>query len=119
MSMLSKSFIEGNQGKFIFARYKGEDKLDKVNAKFGNNYLTIILGTILCFILLIIFTYFVFMFNQLEIFFLDKLINFNSTNFEMYLKNLEELKKKLKNYNNEEEENNLDEMELDMGGKSD
>ena len=101
------------------SRYKGEDKLDKVNAKFGNNYLTIILGTILCFILLIIFTYFVFMFNQLEIFFLDKLINFNSTNFEMYLKNLEELKKKLKNYNNEEEENNLDEMELDMGGKSD
>ena len=34
MSMLSKSFIEGNQGKFIFARYKGEDKrlyIDQLN----------------------------------------------------------------------------------------
>ena len=100
-------------------RYIGQEKLDKVNSKFGNNYLTIILGTILCVILLTIFTYFVFVFNQLEIFFLDKLINFNSSNFEMYLKNLEDLKKKLKNYNNEEEENNLDEMELEMGDKSD
>jgi hypothetical protein len=99
------------------SRYKGQEKLDKVSSKFGNNNLSIILGTILCVILLTIFTYFVFKFNQLEIFFLDKLINFNTPNFEMYLKNLEELKKKLKNYKNEEEEN-LDEMELEMGGKS-
>ena len=115
-----ENLIRQTMGYFTWgvSRYKGDEKLEKVNSKFGNNYLTIILGTILCVILLIIFTYFVFVFNQLEIFFLDKLINFNSANFEMYLKNLEELKKKLKNYNNEEEENNLDEMELEMGGKS-
>ena len=100
------------------SRFKGEEKLNKVNSKFGDNYLTIIIGTILCFILLTIFTYFVFKFNKLEIFFLDKLINFNSSNFETYLKNLDDLKKKLKNYKNEEDENNLDEMELDMGVKS-
>ena len=101
------------------SRFKGAEKIAKVNAKFGRNYLTIIFGTILCVILLTIFTYFIFKFTQLEIFFLDKLINFNSSNFETYLKNLEDLKKKLKNYKNEEDENNLDEMDLELEAKSD
>ena len=101
------------------SRYKGEEKLKKVNSKFGNNYLSIILGTILCVILLTVFTYFIFKFNQLEIFFLEKLINFNSQNFETYLKNLEDLEKKLKNYKNEEDENNLEEMDLELEAKSD
>ena len=99
------------------ASYTGQTKMTKVESKFKNDYITIILGIIFCVILLIIFTYFIFQFIQLEIFFLDKLINFNSPNFEAYLKNLEDLKKKLKNYKNEEEEeNNLDEMEME--GKS-
>ena len=95
----------------------GEEKLSRVNKRFKNNYLTIIIGTILCFILLGIFSYFIFDFNQLEIFFLDKLINFNSQNFENYLKVLEDLKKKLKNYKNEEEENNLDDIDIEMNSK--
>ena len=103
-----KSDIEG---------FNGEEKIKKVNAKFKNNYLTIIIGTVSCVILLLIFSYFIFDFNQLEVFFLDKLINFNSPNFEIYLKNLEDLKKKLKNYKNEEEENNIDDMEIEMGTK--
>mgnify|MGYP006873009655 CR=1 FL=1 len=92
----------------------GDDKIRKVNSKFKNNYLTIIIGTALCLILLSIFSYFIFDFNQLELFFLDKLINFNSSNFELYLKNLEDLKKKLKNYKNEEEENNIDDLEIEL-----
>ena len=104
-----KSDIEG----FI-----GEDKIKKINSKFKNNYLTIIIGTALCVILLSIFSYFIFDFNQLELFFLDKLINFNSSNFEIYLKNLEDLKKKLKNYKNEEEENNIDDMEIELLSKN-
>ena len=98
--------------------FLGDEKLSKVNGKFQNNYLTIIIGTILCMILLAIFSYFIFDFNQLEIFFIDKLINFSSPNFENYLKNLEDLKKKLKNYKNEEEENNVDEMEMEMNSKN-
>ena len=98
--------------------FLGDEKLSKVNGKFQNNYLTIIIGTILCIILLAIFSYFIFDFNQLEIFFLDKLINFSSPNFENYLKNLEDLKKKLKNYKNEEEENNIDEMEMEINSKN-
>ena len=101
------------------SRYKGEEKRQKVNSKFGSDYLTIIIGTILCVCLLGIFTYFVIKLNQLEIFFLDKLINFNSPNFEVYLKNLEDLKKKLKNYKNDEDENNIEEMELEMEEKPD
>ena len=96
----------------------GDEKIKKVNSKFGGNYLSIIFGIILCVILLTVFTYFIFKFNKLEIFFLDKLINFNSPNFEVYLKNLEDLKKKLKNYKNDEDENNLDELELEMEAKS-
>ena len=98
--------------------YTGEEKIDRINKKFKNNYLTIIVGTILCFILLGIFSYFIFDFNQLELYFLDKLINFNSLNFENYLKVLEDLKKKLKNYKNEEDENNVDEMEMEMNSKN-
>ena len=98
---------------------EGDEKIKKVNSKFGGNYLSIIFGIILCVILLTVFTYFIFKFNKLEIFFLDKLINFNSPNFEVYLKNLEDLKKKLKNYKNDEDENNLDELELEMEAKSD
>ena len=98
--------------------FTGEEKLSRINKKFKNNYLTIIIGTVLCFTLLAIFSYFIFDFNQLEIFFLDRLINFNSQNFENYLKVLEDLKKKLKNYKNEEEENNLDELDIGMNSKN-
>ena len=49
--------------------FVGDDKIKKVNSKFKNNYLTIIIGTVLCFTLLAIFSYFIFDFNQLEIFF--------------------------------------------------
>ena len=98
--------------------FTGDDKIKKVNSKFKNSYLTIIIGTALCVILLGIFSYFIFDFNQLELFFLDKLINFNSSNFDLYLKNLEDLKKKLKNYKNEDEENNLDDMEIEPLSKN-
>ena len=50
------------------------------------------------------------MFN-IEIYFLDKLINFNSTDFENYLKKLDEIKKKLRNDTTEEEDKG-DDMNL-------
>jgi hypothetical protein len=40
----------------------------------------------------------------MEKFFLDKLIKFRSPNFDIYLKRLEDLKKKLRNDTGEEEE---------------
>ena len=64
---------------------------------------------ILCLILFFIY-YIISLFN-IEIYFLDKLINFNSTNFDNYLKKLDEIKKKLRNDTTEEEEK-VDDIEL-------
>ena len=94
---------------------KGNEKINRLNERFKNNYSRIIVGVILCIILLVIFLYFIINFIQLELFFLDKLINFNSPNFENYLKVLEDLKNKLKNTKTEDEENNLDEMDYEIG----
>ena len=60
-------------------------------------------GLILIF-LLIFFIYYIISLYHIEIFFLEKLINFNSSNFDNYIKHLDEIKKKLRNDNNEEEE---------------
>ena len=100
--------------KYFQSSVKGisrEDKLSKVREKFSNNYLRIIICVSLLVVLLIIYIYYIFYFNNLELFFLDKLINFSSPNFENYLKVIEDLKKKLKNTKMEEEENNLDEAD--------
>ena len=48
----------------------------------------------------------------MEINFLDKLINFSSTNFDDYLKNLEELKKKFRDDSNDDDEKNMDEDDV-------
>lgn len=54
----------------------------------------------------------------MEIFFLDKLINFSSSNFDDYLKNLEDLKKKFREDNNDEDDKNADEdIGDDIDGK--
>ena len=107
-----------NYFKLDLESFSGEEKVTRVNEKFKTFYLTIIIGTILCFILLAIFSYFIFDLNEMEIYFLDKLINFNSPNFENYLKVLEDIKKNLKNYKNEEDENNIDDMDIELGSKN-
>ena len=57
--------------------------------------------------------------NSMEILFLDKLINFSSSNFDDYLKNLEELKKKFREDNNDEDDKNIDEdLGDDIDGKN-
>ena len=56
--------------------------------------------------------------HSTECFFLDKLINFNSPNFDEYLKRLDELKKTLRDENNDDEDKNVDdEVEEDADAK--
>ena len=98
--------------------FKGNEKITQVKKKFKNNNTRIIISVIFCATLLVIFLYFIIDFNNLELFFLDRLINFNSPNFELYLKNLEELKKKLKNTKTEDEEN-MDELEMELYSNED
>jgi len=75
-----------------------------------------IYGTILL-CLLIFFIYYIISLLKVAIFFLDKLINFNSTNFENYIKKLDEIKKKLRNDTTDEEEkgDDIDIKEEDEG----
>ena len=97
---------------------KGEEKSSKIDEKFANSYLRIIISVVFAVIILAIFLYYIFDFNKIELFFLDKLINFSSPNFENYLKTIEDLKKKLKNTKLEEEENNLEEIDYKVDSKN-
>jgi hypothetical protein len=66
---------------------------------------TFISNSIILFGILIFYIVNVFRIHIIELFFLEKLIYFNSPNFDKYLKNLEEIKKQIQNDNiNEEEE---------------
>ena len=80
---------------------KNEKKADKVLYFFPLSF--VIYGIILLF-LLSFFIYYILSLFKVVIFFLDKLINFNSTDFENYLKKLDEIKKKLRNDTTEEDE---------------
>ena len=84
----------------------GKEKNNKIK-KFSN-VLSLIINSIFIFFILIIFIFSIFKMNNIEILFLEKLINFNTTNFEGYIKNLNEIKKKLQNDNNIEEEEKED-----------
>ena len=47
----------------------------------------------------------------MELYFLDRLINFTSTSFDEYLKKLDELKKKFRDDTNDDEDKNGDELD--------
>ena len=69
-------------------------------------------------ILTICFSFLIFRLNDMEKFFLDKLIKFRSNNFDLYLKKLDDLKKKLRNDSGEDEEKgNVDIDMNELGSK--
>ena len=70
---------------------------------------------------LFVFIFFSIRMHNIEIEFLNKLINFNSTDFDNYIKRLDEIKKKLRNDSNEEEvkDDDMDFNELDSKKKED
>ena len=80
----------------------GKEKNQKI--KSFSNIFPLIINSIIIFCILILYIFSIIKMNNLEVLFLEKLINFNSTNFEDYLKNLDKIKKKLQNDNNVEEE---------------
>ena len=110
--------------KFFYSDYDGfygiekKNRLDKVSS---NSPIRIIFSLSLVFISSIIIFYLVCKKSRMEIYFLDKLINFTSSNFEEYLKKLEELKKKFRDDTADEEDKNLDELDVgvdDIEGKN-
>ena len=87
-------------------------KKNKIDNKYFYYFpCSLLISGIMILFLILFFLYYIISLFNIEIFFLDKLINFNSTNFENYLKKLDEIKKKLRKDNTEEEEK-ADDIEL-------
>ena len=103
-----------NSFKFFYSNYTGfygKEKEKRCDAISSNSPVNLIIISVLGFIIIIVIGYYVVKINNLETFYLERLINFNSNNFDEYLKRLDELKKKFREDNNEEEDKNGDEGE--------
>ena len=90
--------------------FYGEEKQLKCQNASKNPPIRILISTLLIIFLMIIFIYLINYINSMELYFLDRLINFTSSSFEEYLKNLDELKKKFRNDTNDEDDKNGDEL---------
>jgi len=86
-------------------------KGNRVDKQFFYFPFQVVISAVILLFLLFFFIYYIISLFNIEIYFLDKLINFNSTDFENYLKKLDEIKKKLRNDTTEEEDKG-DEMNL-------
>ena len=91
--------------------FKGKEKLEKIEQKFSGYLLPMIIYSIFLVGFLLFYIYYSLNLHQIEIYFLKKIINFNSQNFDTYFKKLEEIKKKLRNDNSDEEEK-VDDMDF-------
>ena len=118
--LILNSYVENileNSYKFFYSNYTGfslkekEKKCDKISA---NSPVELIVISILAFSLAILMSYYIYQISNIEMFFLEKLINFSSTNFDEYLKRLDELKKKFRDDNNEDDKNPDDDNKEDI-----
>ena len=94
--------------------FKDKDKEKKIKENFTLIPIALICVAVLFTALITGFIYIVYKIYSNEIYFLEKLINFNSPNFDGYLKSLEDIKKKLRLENEEDEEKDED---MDMESK--
>ena len=92
--------------------FRSEQKEEKIQKNFTLFPYSLIFVIVMFALIIIGLIYLVYKMYSNEIYFLEKLINFNSPNFEAYLKSLEDIKKKLRLENEEDEEKDED-MEMD------
>ena len=88
-----------------------KEKTKKIKKVFKNFPFCLIFSGFVLLSLMIIYSILTFRNHNIEIYFLEKLINFNTPNFDIFLKKLEELKKKFRNDNNEEEDEDKEDIE--------
>lgn len=104
-----------NSLKYFYSDYTGfsSKNKEKICQKISGYFSYMFLITcIYIFFLIYIFIYLICQMNSLELYFLDKLINFSSPSFDEYIKNLEELKKIFRNETDNEEDKNIDEFDI-------
>ena len=87
-------------------------KEDKIKEHFSPVQFSLIIDLVFVIIVFMIFGFLIFKLNEMEKYYITKLISFHSNNFDLYLKTLEELKKKLRNENGEDEDKINGELEL-------
>ena len=103
-----------NSIKFFYSDYSSfvdTEKESKFNKVTYNPPIRLIISFFLFLLLIIIFVYLICKINFMELYFLDRLINFTSTSFDEYLKKLDELKKKFRDDTNDDEDKNGDELD--------
>ena len=76
----------------------------KKNIKISANNFPFIINAIMYIILLLVNIFFLFRLQKIILILVNKLINFNRPSFDLYIKNLDDIKKKLQNEKEEEEE---------------
>ena len=95
-----------------FSGFTSEEKERKCDKISNNSSFRISFSLASFLIVIFIISNLICKINFMELNFLDKLINFSSSNFDDYLKNLEELKKKFRDDTNDEEDKNIDEPDI-------
>ena len=93
--------------------FKGEEKTKKLKNIFNEFPISLICNGLILIIIVIFYTIFIIRINNIELYFLEKLINFHTPNFDNFLKKLEELKKKFRNDTSEDEDKEDGENEGD------
>ena len=80
----------------------------KKNIKISANNFPFIINAIMYIVLLLVYIFFLFRLQKIILVFINRLINFNKPSFDLYIKNLDDIKKKLQNEKEEEEKDDLD-----------
>ena len=94
--------------------YNENEKKEKIDKEFNPFPISLVIMIIFIVLFIGVFFYFIYYLYEYEVFFVEKLIDFNNPKFEAYIKQLEEIKKKLRN-ENEEDEDEDKEDELGFG----
>ena len=92
--------------------FSGKNKTEKINKLFNPFPVSLVIMVIFIILFIGIFFYFIYYLYTYEVYFIEKLIDFNNPKYEAYLKQLEELKKKLRNENEDDDD---DDKEDDLG----
>ena len=97
--------------------YDDDERSKKIKNNFNLFPYSLILAIVLFLMLSFGYSFLVYKLNEMEKYFLEKLIKFHSLNFDNYLKILDDLKKKLRNDTGEEEEKGVGDMDMEIGSK--
>ena len=97
--------------------FNDDERSKKIKSNFNLFPYSLILAIVLFLLLSFGYSFLVYRLNEMEKYFLEKLIKFHSLNFDAYLKILDDLKKKLRNDTGEDEEKGGGDMDIEIGSK--